>query len=101
MSALERRRDGRWLRCWLVAAALLFAQSWALAHAVEHLQPELGAPQHACAQCLAMQGLGAALAAAPPLLPPAVPAREAASPIVVSFSPLGTGFCSARAPPRA
>ena len=88
------------LRFWLLAVALLFAQSWAQAHAVEHLKPELEAPaQHACAQCLAMQGLGAALAARPPVLPLALPAQETAPLLIVSFSPSCSGFCRARAPP--
>lgn len=90
------------LRHLLLVVLLLLAQSGALTHALEHLRPDADeAASHACAQCIAAQGLAAPLASVAPdiavsaarFAPPA--GESVAAPIPNAVSP------RARAPPLA
>jgi len=90
------------LRYLLLAVLLLLAQSGALTHALDHLHPDAGEPpSHACALCIAAQGLDAPLASVAPdfalsaanFAPPM--GESVAAPIPSTVSP------RARAPPLA
>lgn len=92
---------------WLLAAALLFAQTLGLAHQVLHAPGQATDTalfgHHAGADCPLYDQLahGDALVAAPPLLPPALPAVV---PAVAVHDGVAAAFAAAyraRGPPRA
>jgi len=90
------------LRHLLLVVLLLLAQSGALTHALDHLRPDAGEPpSHACALCIAAQGLDVPLASVAPGI--ALSAANFAPPIgeIVSVTFPSAVSPRARAPPIA
>jgi hypothetical protein len=90
------------LRHLLFAVLLLLAQTGVLMHAVSHLRADADTPvSHACALCLAAQGLNAPFASAPPTIALcAADFARSVDAIVPAFSAFAVSP-RARAPPAA